>query len=281
MATHWDLDHIEGLAEIFSVSTNSEFVMSKAFTSKEFLLFIYALPDIDGLPQKTTQEFQRIFELCAERKGNSLIGPVSLASENQILLRDTVDIKGEPVEREIIALSPSTAAQVKSLEGFNTLLADQLSPVRNLRQLQNNHTSIVLWVKVGKINILLGADLEELGMSDDGWQGVINNGKIPPNLRCEIFKIPHHGSKNGHHADIWEKLVGKPNISVVTAFEHGSNNLPTNSDLQRISGFSDEIYLAGGAGKAIDRELKTILRKVDKSLQRKKGKLDRCYYKRK
>ena len=81
------------------------------------------------------------------------------------------------------------------------------SPVRNLPQLKNNHTSIVLWVKVGDIHVLLGADLEEQGAPDDGWQRVVNSGKFPIGHKCKIFKIPHHGSKNGHHQGTWENLV--------------------------------------------------------------------------
>lgn len=274
VATHWDSDHIEGLKEIISASPKSEFVMSKALQKNEFLLFIFALPEIEGLPQKATKEFSEIFEFYRERKQSGrVMGPITFASENQHLIRDEIEINGVLVQREIIALSPSTVAQVKGLEGLASLMSNELLPVRNLRKLNNNHTSIVLWVKVGDINVLLGADLEELGVQDDGWQRIVNNGKFPPNHKCEIFKIPHHGSKNAHHEGIWPKLIGNRNLSVVTSFKRGSIDLPSENDLRRLTEFSGNTYLAGSSSKGRDKTLNNVLRKVDKTLQRKKRQL--------
>ena len=187
-----------------------------------------------------------------------------------------INIGGKNVEREVIALSPSSAAQLRSLEGFSKLMANEFEPVRNLRQLENNHTSIVLWVKVGSINILLGADLEELRVPDDGWQRILTNHKLPSGSKSEMFKIPHHGSENGHHADVWSNLVVDDNLSVVTPFQRGRHNLPTKSDLRRISSYSQKAYIAGGTVPASlrkDKEMKNLLRKVNKNLQRKKREL--------
>ncbi|MDA2918905.1 hypothetical protein MYX76_05325 [Desulfobacterota bacterium AH_259_B03_O07] len=276
IATHWDTDHVEGLAEILRVSEESEFVMSKALKNEDFRRFVFAMPDIPGVPKTSTKEFFEIFKICAERAAKRTLGAITLASENQTLIRDEINIGGKDVEREVIALSPSSAAQLKSLEGFSKLMANEFEPVRNLRQLENNHTSIVLWVKVGSINILLGADLEELGVPDDGWQRILNNQKLPRGSKSEMFKIPHHGSENGHHAGVWSDLVVDDNFSVVTPFQHGHHNLPTNSDLRRISSYSQKAYIAGGTVPASlrkDKERKNLLRKVNKNLQRKRREL--------
>ena len=66
IATHWDTDHVEGLAEILRVSEESEFVMSKALKNKDFQRFVFAMPYIPGVPKTSTKEFLEIFKICAE-----------------------------------------------------------------------------------------------------------------------------------------------------------------------------------------------------------------------
>ena len=285
IATHWDSDHVEGLAEIFRLAPKSQFVMSKAFKNEDFYRFVYGSVNVEGIPKKSTKEFSEIFDICKEKtKRTQSLGPIILAGENEILFRDVITINGNPIEREVMALSPSAAAQVKSLEGFSRLMADDLEPIRNLRKLENNHSSIVLWVKVGDISILLGADLEELGVSDDGWQRVVNNVKTPPNSFAEIFKIPHHGSKNGHFEGVWNNLVVKDNVSVVTSFQNGGNELPTQKDKERIKQFSQKAFLVGGSTSGSlrkDKERKNLLKKVNKDLNRRRRQLGHVVFQKK
>jgi len=276
VATHWDTDHVEGLAEIFLLSEESEFVMSKALKNDDFNRFVFAMPNIPGVPKTSTSEFLEIFNICEARAQQNTLGPITLASENQSLIRDVINIGGKDVDREVIALSPSSAAQIRSIHGFSKLMTNDIEPVRNLRQLKNNNTSIVLWVKVGSINILLGADLEEQGVLDDGWQRILNNHKLPIGSKSEMFKIPHHGSENGHHAGVWSDLVVDDNFSVVTPFQRGHHNLPTKGDRERISGYSQKACMVGGTVPASlrkDKEMKNLLQKVNKDLQRKRREL--------
>ena len=109
-----------------------------------------------------------------EKKGRRE-DPFLFASENEVLIRDRIQIGGENVGREVIGSKPLHICTVKkSKRSFSKLKSElneqSLAPVRNLRQLDKNHTSIVLWINVGDINVLLGADLEELGDKDDGWE---------------------------------------------------------------------------------------------------------------
>ena len=40
-----------------------------------------------------------------------------------------------------------------------------------------------------------------------GGKRIIRNGKTPLGSKAELFKIPHHGSENGHHQGVWNNLV--------------------------------------------------------------------------
>lgn len=277
VATHWDTDHIEGLAEIVRASPMSRFWISKALKNTDYIRLIYGIPsNIKGVPKTSNKEFLEISEICMERTIRGTMGPIELASENELLMRDVININGNDIEREVIALSPSVAAQVRSLEEIFKITKKPLAPIRNLRQLDNNHTSIVIWVRIGIINILLGADLIELGVSDDGWQRIVNNGKIPTNSKSEVFKIPHHGSENGHNDYVWRNLVEKDNISVLTPFQHGKQNLPKDADKKRILNYSQNAYISGGSIQLSlrkDRDKRDLLRKVNKILDRKKRQL--------
>ena len=65
-------------------------------------------------------------------------------------------------------------------------------------------------------------------------------------------------------------------FSLVTSFQRGSHNLPTEEDCNRITRYSKELYLAGGSITGSDRNLKNILRKAGKTLQRKKARIRIC-----
>ena len=73
-------------------------------------------------------------------------------------------------------------------------------------------------------------------------------------------------------------------LSIVTPFEHGRHTLPKKNDIQRIKTNSREAYLAGGSVQVSfkpDKEKKTILKKVNKEIQRKKRQLGQVVWRKK
>jgi hypothetical protein len=82
---------------------------------------------------------------------------------------------------------------------------------------------------VGKQTLLLGADLEEDGDSDLGWSAIVSMNERPQG-KAQIFKIPHHGSKNGHYRPVWDLMLVKNPISILTPWSKGSG-LPAPTDI--------------------------------------------------
>lgn len=93
--------------------------------------------------------------------------------------------------------------------------------------------------------MLLGSDLQE--DPGGGWTSV---------LRCqaaiegqsELFKVPHHGSRNGHLATVWKRLLVDRPEAVVCPHRNGGNSLPTDDDLQRLCDLAN-VHLTAPAGR--------------------------------
>ncbi len=280
VATHWDTDHIRGLSKIYKEATEAYFVCSRAMKEKEFLKFVYGYGDT-GKRKSSTSELVEILDQYDMRKKSDsshkdlrLVGEFTTIEENEIVLNN------KTIKRKITALSPSSAAQIKSLHDISKLIANNKMPLRNVRQLRPNHTSIVLLVEIGELRLLLGSDLEELGENDDGWKAIVCDNRMQ-NKESEIFKVPHHGSENGHNESVWTEYVADKNISLLTTFCHGKTKLPLETDIDRIKKYSSNIYVAGSTNvtkKKFDRDTTHMLRKLDKrketfSLKRELGQI--------
>lgn len=94
-----------------------------------------------------------------------------------------------------------------------------------------NLGAVVLWVEVGDATMLLGSDLQET--PGGGWTAVLGCRQGIPR-QSEIFKVPHHGSGNGHHPDVWTKLLVQRPEAVLCPHSNGGNHLPTPADLARL-----------------------------------------------
>lgn len=93
--------------------------------------------------------------------------------------------------------------------------------------------------KFKHLDIILDADLEKVRSQYSGWSAVVGSPGRPQG-KAIIFKVPHHGSKNGHCEDVTAQLLDKP-ISILTAYRR--SHLPADSDIERISTYSDSVYL--------------------------------------
>lgn len=135
---------------------------------------------------------------------------------------------------------------------------------------ERNHLSVALWVKVGAVQLLLGSDLEECGDPASGWSAIVGSPERPQGL-ASVFKIPHHGSKTGHHDGVWETMVRRCPVAVLSPFQNGSVRLPTQKDAARILERAPESYItarfpAGATRKrrsaAVERTIRDIVGKL-------------------
>jgi beta-lactamase superfamily II metal-dependent hydrolase len=239
VATHWHDDHIRGLSKVLRAAKNASFVDSAAYRTVE-LSRVVRLGAQTTSNASVTEEYSNIYQVLVERKKAQekieAVGPMQ-ASANKRLMN--LSDPNRTVNAEIIALSPSDGTLNHAQAELENALALYLERKRPSRQ-GPNQLCVVLWVKVGVLQAILGADLEHVSGSTEGWRAIVGSSARPEG-RAGIFKIPHHGSKNAHSPDCWDTLLSNNPVAVVTPFAQSS--LPSKNDLQRLCKLTPEVYL--------------------------------------
>jgi hypothetical protein len=103
---------------------------------------------------------------------------------------------------EIWTLSPSDAQLEISLREIGRLVPQLSRTKRRMPSQRPNHLAVVTLIKIGSVSALFGADLEETRDPETGWSAIVKS-TSRPQIRCRVFKIPHHGSVTGHSDDVW------------------------------------------------------------------------------
>jgi hypothetical protein len=223
VSTHWHNDHIRGIGRVFEKCEAAKFVCSHGLGSREFKNLVSSYSGYFPSGGSGVEEMRQIFStLKSRRGGNTFVSP-EFASAGTILYE-------QPANTQILvkALSPSSAAYFASILRF----AQDLTPKEGQRRssvpsVEPNDLAIVLTVRIAGLGSLLGADLEEVGRSDLGWQAVLDQ-------FCEIdnshegIKISHHGSETGHHPDIWPKMMKEDAWAALLLIFAGEGIYPPN-----------------------------------------------------
>lgn len=254
VATHWHDDHIGGLASVLRLATNAEFSCSMALRSDEFLTLVSVAPDaISG--HSGVEEFASILK---QLEGRGQKAP-AFAVENKRLLH--LPAAGRSFPFSMMSLSPSNPTIKLALADIASLIPKVGEPQRRVVSRSPNHTSVVLWIEAGNLRGLLGADLEHANRPGEGWMAVIDCHQ--DSKPAQIFKVPHHGSAGADLPDVWQKMLGVNPVAVVTPFTGGRVRLPKETDLERLSKRTSQLYCtASGSSKppkrdaAIDRTMR-------------------------
>lgn len=233
VASHWHDDHVKGLSRIVETCRQARFCLSEAMTSMEFLTLVnayqYPVTEIGN----GCDELSKILRILQRRKPipipKSVLADMCLWS---MPLHDGTICK-------IHALSPSQAANLLAKRELGTLLQEG-SERRRLFVRSPNHVAVVLWIQIGNLRILLGADLEETTNSNTGWSVILSDSTCI-NGRANLFKIPHHGSETGHCPAVWDELLSPRPIAVLTPFNR--SDLPREADRLRICSLTDKAYI--------------------------------------
>ena len=194
VATHWHDDHIRGLAEILRTAEGAKFVSSAAYALSD-LVRVVALGTKTAPQSSATTEYDGIIRVLEERRrrgeSRDAVGPVPAIANKKLLALTSAE---RSVGAEAFALSPADGV-------FNLALAE----LRNARSAIErrhrpsrqgpNQLSVVLWLKVGVLHVLLGADLEHVSGATEGWKAIVDSGERPGG-RAGFYKVPHHGSEN-------------------------------------------------------------------------------------
>lgn len=266
IATHWHDDHIRGMSKIVETCTSATFCCSMSLSKEEFINNVTKIesetPIVGG---SGGREITKILELLEFRSP-----PKRVISGTRIKSFSASDFS-HGKEAEVWALSPSD----KQIDIFLNKIAELCTDIDKTRfrisSEGKNDTSVVLWISIGDLKILLGADLEETADHETGWSVAISSEGRKTEDQANIFKIPHHGSITGHSDDVWNQMIQNDAISITTPFNRGKK-LPSKTDIDRILTFSDAAYLT-----KCSPDLKPIKRHltVEKTIKETVGKLRR------
>ena len=259
LSTHWDDDHISGLAQLFGTARSAKFVCSSAMSSREFEAVLGSWLPNKFLPGGSgVDEIDQVLrELNRRSKDTSFPMPVT-ASENKVIWE-----RASAPAVEVRALSPSDTAHVAAIARFTQLVSGNAQIRRRLPRILDNMTSVVLSMRIENIRLLLGGDLLCREDRAVGWLAVVDccaGGHLH-----SAYKIPHHGSENADHDEIWSRLLSPNPFSFTTPIVTGSVRLPTTDDCRRILRRTDNAYVTAPpvAGRYRDRD-----RTVDKMMRR-------------
>lgn len=260
ICSHWHDDHIRGIQQILNEAPNAKFICSSAVKSEDFKrLLCYSFEGVLKPMGSGMDEISKILKKLREHKGERPI----LAFPSKVLHRD----KEQSIE--ILAHSPSDEAILASFARISDI-KDNLNS-RRIPNIGANQSSVVISLQVKETSVLLGADLEEHGREGLGWTAVLDSFKTCSSLQSSVFKIPHHGSKNGHHDRVWDEMFDKKPIGILTPYNRGKK-LPTADDLKRLDLRCSAVYTTSEVtfpryktnDRIVDKALKETARKVEK-----------------
>lgn len=234
--THWHDDHVRGIVQTIDICKNAAVAIPSTFTTEEFRKFLAA--HTDTLPSKFgtgVDEILGIFSRMRTRKVNHL----AIADKRLLNVVSTSTSHGKCAE--VWALSPSSFQVTESMGKMAVLIPGLGQTKRRAVPSGKNDHSVALWVSVGDDCILLGADLEDTIDHRAGWSAVVASTNRPQG-QASIFKVPHHGSQNGHNASVWQQMLCANPHAILTPWNRASK-LPTQNDLQRINSLTSNVHL--------------------------------------
>ena len=112
-----------------------------------------------------------------------------------------------------------------------------ISPNININDSEGNNNSIVIKVTYGDIDFLLTGDLES-----EGEKRLIDNNT---DIKSEILKVGHHGSKSSSSQEFLEKI--KPEISIISVGKNSYGH-PNQDVLDRLNIIKSKIFRTDESG---------------------------------
>lgn len=252
LITHWDDDHIRGIARVVETCAAARVACSAALEREDILQFVVEQEGSGGALGSGVDELRTVLTSAASRivwaKANLPLHP-----------RPPGD------KPSVVALSPSEDAVARSIEA---LIKDATGlPVVTSRRFTApegpNGASVASCVRGADVTTLLGADLENSKNPETGWDAVLRYAK--PESPASLVKVPHHASEGAHHDDVWGEMIADDPVAIVTPWNLGARFLPTQSDLERLAQLSTRVYLTAmpALGRMTkDPEVEKLLRKV-------------------
>jgi hypothetical protein len=250
VATHWHDDHIRGMAQQVRTFVNARFCTSAALTNQEFIATIVAYDKRHAIVAGSgASEVCEVLEILRSRAGKSS-SPMR-AAPARLVFRLPASASGHGQECQVLTLSPSDKQFEKFMLQLGAFAPVERGAKRRVADQNPNDLSVVVLVSVGNQGILLGGDLEEAGDDGLGWSAIVQLPERPAHI-ADVFKIPHHGSENGHCQEVWDSMLNANAVAVLTPWNK-NQGLPTKSDVGRIIGLTDAAFSTSAVARRIDR----------------------------
>ena len=254
IATHWHDDHVAGLAEVLRACKQARFFCSSALSKNEFIAIVTRFNEKASFDCSSG-----VSELIAvlEELGSSDRPHPSFAGPDRNL--ETIDASelAHAEECQIWTLSPSDAQLHKFLREIAGLVPALGETSRRFPSQPTNYLAVVTFVRIGSLGMLFGADLEETADPATGWSPIVASpGR--PKLKSSVFKVPHHGSENGHSELVWEQMLHAKPVALTTPYNRGRKPLPCEEDVRRIASLSGSFYLTSVLSKSPKRRASAV-----------------------
>lgn len=240
IATHWHDDHVRGMGSLLDTCSQALFVCSSAMATKEFDAMVHAFEGQRMLRTGSgVREVNQVFSLL---KGDEKRPPARRGSAGRILWHAPAMTLGHAEPVSVTALSPSDREVELSLAAIAKLMPRERETQYRCPAEQPNLMSIATHISIGPIRLLLGADIEHVDDDARGWRAVLNDATLP-HERSAVFKIAHHGAESGHMGRVWSELLDPAPFAAAAPWQRGGRRLPTDADVARIVGHSENAYL--------------------------------------
>ncbi|HAB15371.1 MAG TPA: hypothetical protein DCE44_02865 [Verrucomicrobiales bacterium] len=244
-ATHWHNDHVRGLAQTMKECAGAKFICPGVFFDREFIALTELWKQQEGNSSplvELTGAMESVTQRASSIKGGCRDSAIRFAVANKRLwYRPHSNGHGRDSSAEIYSLSPSDAAVAKSLEAIKALFPQAgtlTQPVAN----RPNQISVVLWMRIADVSCLLGADMEERGNTLGGWRLIVESAERPCG-QASVFKVPHHGSVTGEFGEVWDQMLVREPIALLTPFRSGRVTLPAPGDVDRVCGRTPHAFI--------------------------------------
>jgi beta-lactamase superfamily II metal-dependent hydrolase len=266
VVTHWDDDHIRGIAKIVEECEPARVACSAALGREDVVQFVVSQEAATGAAGSGLDELRTILRLCSRRKPGIIWAKANLPLH-----------PSPPGESpKVVALSPSEDATERSVTALIEAAthSKRAFPRRYNAPEGPNGASVATSLRSYGVSIVLGADLELSNNPETGWEAVLSYSR-PPSL-ASLVKVPHHGSKGAHHDGFWTDCVNDQVIAILTPWSRGARHLPTDTDLTRLRAVANDVYLTAMPALArveVNHEVQRLLRRLhgDKAVSELRG----------
>ena len=263
VCTHWHQDHITGFTSLVKKCEEADIFLSAAMNSEEHNRMI-------GYQAKALSVFnpaKEYVKLCnymeTSKRHPKRVIQDRILHQTKIGNRDLTLTALSPNDSTISHFEQTIRKQLEKLVATEEGLYKITKP-------EPNFQSVVLLLTVGDFGLLLGADLEVGTKSDIGWVGVLESKVVT--TPSEIFKVPHHGSKNGYDEQIWRKLLKEQPYLALTPMKKGKNTLlPTKEMIATFCNLSSHSYITSNPHLRTvkhDTQVRKLIRKMGEKISK-------------